>query len=234
MLRVVLAEDNYLIREGTVALLSEVEDLEVVAAVSDLPSLLDAVAKLNPDVVITDIRMPPGQSKEGIEAAKQIRATHPNIGVLVLSQYDDDEYAQALLKDGAKGLGYLLKERVSNIEELAIALREVARGGTVLEPRVVEGLVQRKERTKRSPLARISERERDVLEQMAQGKTNAAIAKALFLSERAIEKHITALFQKLDLSEEPEVHRRVMAVLTFLRESSGFTAEFLEKLVEDD
>lgn len=152
MLRVVLAEDNYLIREGTVALLSEVEDLEVVAAVSDLPSLLGAVAKLNPDVVITDIRMPPGQSKEGIEAAKHIRATHPNIGVLVLSQYDEDEYAQALLKDGAKGLGYLLKERVSNIEELAVALREVARGGTVLKPRVVEGLVQRKERTKRSPL----------------------------------------------------------------------------------
>jgi len=221
-LRIVLAEDNYLIREGTTALLGELEDVEVVAAATDLPSLLEAVDRLKPDVVLTDIRMPPGQAREGIDAAKKIRAKHPEIGVLVLSQYADDEYAHDLLKDGATGLGYLLKERVSNIEELGLALKEVARGGTVLEPRIVEGLVKRKEKADRSPLARLTDGEGKVLAQMAQGKTNAAIAKALFLSERAVEKNIGLLFQKLDLSEEPEVHRRVMAVLAFLREEDLF------------
>lgn len=221
-LRVVLAEDNYLLREGTSALLDEVDDVEVVAAASDLPSLLEAVDKHKPEAVMTDIRMPPTQSREGIDAAKQIRAKHPTIGVLVLSQYAEDEYAHALLKDGAGGLGYLLKERISNIEEVSLALKEVARGGTVLEPKIVEALLSRRERMASSPLGRLTESERQVLEQMAQGKTNAAIAKTLFFSERSVEKHIGNVFQKLDLSEEPEVHRRVMAVLTFLREESLF------------
>jgi DNA-binding NarL/FixJ family response regulator len=217
-LRVVFAEDDYLVREGTAALLAEVEDLDIVATVVDLDTLLGAVEKHRPDVVLTDIRMPPTHSTEGIDAAKRIRAEHPETGVVVLSQFVEDEYAYDLLKDGAEGLGYLLKERVADVGEVVRALREVANGGSVLDPKVVEGLVARKDRLASSPLAQLTDREREVLEQMAQGRNNAAIAKALFLTERAVEKHINSLFHKLGLSEEPDVHRRVMAVLTFLRE----------------
>ena len=217
-LRVVFAEDNYLVREGTAALLGSVKDIQLVASVSDLEQLLDAVEKHRPDVVLTDIRMPPTHSTEGIEAAKRIRAEHPDIGVLVLSQYAEEEYAYELLRNGAEGLGYLLKERIGDIEELVKALHDVARGGSVLDPRVVEGLVARKDRESQSALGQLTEREREVLGQMAQGKNNAAIAKTLFLTERAVEKHINSLFHKLGLSEEPEIHRRVMAVLAFLRE----------------
>jgi DNA-binding NarL/FixJ family response regulator len=217
-LRVVFAEDNYLVREGTAALLSGVDGVELISSVSDLDTLLAAVEDLKPDVVLTDIRMPPSHSTEGIEAARKIRADHPDIGVVVLSQFAEEEYAYELLKDGAAGLGYLLKERVADLDELVRALHEVSRGGSVLDPKVVEGLVTRKERLAHSPLAQLTEREREVLEQMAQGKNNAAIAKALFLTERAVEKHINSLFHKLGLSEEGEVHRRVMAVLAFLRE----------------
>jgi DNA-binding NarL/FixJ family response regulator len=217
-LRVVFAEDNYLVREGTAALLDAVEDLELVASVSDLDSLLAAVEEYRPDAVLTDIRMPPTHTTEGIEAAKRIRAEHPEIGVVVLSQYAEEEYAYELLKEGAAGLGYLLKERVADLEELVRAIVEVSRGGSVLDPKVVEGLVSRKERLAHSPLGQLTEREREVLEQMAQGKNNAAIAKSLFLTERAVEKHINSLFHKLGLTEEADVHRRVMAVLAFLRE----------------
>jgi DNA-binding NarL/FixJ family response regulator len=217
-LRVVFAEDDYLVREGTAALLAEVEDLEIVATVADRDALLAAVEEHGPDAVLTDIRMPPTLSTEGIDAAKRIRAEHPETGVVVLSQFVEDEYAYDLLKDGAEGLGYLLKERVADVGEVVRALREVAKGGSVLDPKVVEGLVARKDRLASSPLAQLTDREREVLEQMAQGRNNAAIAKALFLTERAVEKHINSLFHKLGLSEEPDVHRRVMAVLTFLRE----------------
>jgi DNA-binding NarL/FixJ family response regulator len=217
-LRLVFAEDNYLVREGTAALLSSVDDLEVVATVGDLDALMAAVEDLKPDVVLTDIRMPPTHTTEGIEAARRIRAAHPDIGVAVLSQYAEEEYAYELLKDGAAGLGYLLKERVADLDELVRALREVAKGGSVLDPRVVEGLVSRKQRAAHSPLGSITDREREVLAQMAEGKNNAAIARSLFLTERAVEKHINSLFHKLGLSEEPDVHRRVMAVLAFLRE----------------
>jgi len=217
-LRVVFAEDNYLVREGTSALLRESEDIELVAAVGDLPALLDAVDEHGPDVVLTDIRMPPTNTTEGIEAARRIRDGHPDTGVVVLSQYADEEYAYDLLKEGAGGLGYLLKERVADIHELVRALTEVARGGSVLDPKVVEALVSRKERIEHSPLARLTEREREVLGQMAEGKNNAAIAKALFLTERAVEKHVNSLFHKLGLTGETDVHRRVMAVLAFLRE----------------
>jgi DNA-binding NarL/FixJ family response regulator len=217
-LRVVFAEDDYLVREGTAALLAEVEDLEIVATVADRDSLLAAVEEHGPDAVLTDIRMPPTLSTEGIDAAKRIRAEHPETGVVVLSQFVEDEYAYDLLKDGAEGLGYLLKERVADVGEVVRALREVAKGGSVLDPKVVEGLVARKDRLASSPLAQLTDREREVLEQMAQGRNNAAIAKELFLTERAVEKHINSLFHKLGLSEEPHVHRRVMAVLTFLRE----------------
>ena len=216
-LRVVFAEDDYLVREGTAALLGEIEDIELVATVSDRDALLAAVAEHRPDAVLTDIRMPPTKSTEGIEAARQIRDEHPETGVVVLSQFAEEEYAYELLRDGAEGLGYLLKERVADIEEVARALRDVADGGSVLDPRVVEGLVARREREARSPLAHLTEREREVLALMAEGKNNAAIAASLHLTQRAVEKHINSLFHKLGLSEETDVHRRVMAVLAFLQ-----------------
>jgi len=218
MLRVVFAEDNYLVREGTAALLGSVEGLELVQTAVSMSELLDAVEEYRPDAVLTDIRMPPTGTNEGIEAAKRIRAEHPEIGVVVLSQFAEEEYAYELLKDGAAGLGYLLKERVADVEELVRALGEVARGGSVLDPKVVEALVAAKDRMAHSPLAGLTEREREVLSHMAQGENNAAIAGSLFLTERAVEKHINSLFHKLDLSEEPDVHRRVMAVLAFLRD----------------
>jgi DNA-binding NarL/FixJ family response regulator len=220
-LRVVFAEDNYLVREGTAALLAEVGDVELVASVGDRDALLAAVEDHRPDAVLTDIRMPPTNTTEGIEAARRIRADHPETGVVVLSQFAEEDYAYELLKDGAEGLGYLLKERVADVEEIARALRDVAGGGSVLDPKVVEGLVARRDREAQSPMARLTDREREVLSLMAEGKNNAAIASSLFLTERAIEKHINSLFHKLGLSEEPHVHRRVMAVLTFLREGGG-------------
>jgi DNA-binding NarL/FixJ family response regulator len=217
-LRIVFAEDDYLVREGTAALLAEVGDVEIASTVGDLDALLAAVDEHRPDAVLTDIRMPPTKTTEGIDAARRIRADHPDTGVVVLSQFAEDEYAYELLKDGAEGLGYLLKERVADIEEIVRALRDVSAGGSVLDPKVVEGLVARREREARSPLAHLTEREREVLSLMAEGKNNAAVAGSLFLTERAVEKHINSLFHKLGLSEEPNVHRRVMAVLTFLRE----------------
>ena len=219
MLRVVFAEDNYLVREGTVALLASVDDVDVVGTAEAYDELIAAVEAQQPDAVLTDIRMPPTGTDEGIRAAKAIRAEHPDVGVVVLSQFAEEEYAYDLLKDGAAGLGYLLKERVADVGEVVRALNEVARGGSVLDPKVVEALVAAKDRMAHSPLASLTDREREVLSHMAQGQNNAAIAKSLFLTERAVEKHINSLFHKLDLTEEPDVHRRVMAVLAFLRES---------------
>jgi DNA-binding NarL/FixJ family response regulator len=219
-IRVVFAEDNYLVREGTAALLGTVDEVELVGTATDRDSLLAAVEAEHPDVVLTDIRMPPSGTNEGIEAARRIRAEHPEIGVVVLSQFAEEDYAYDLLKDGAAGLGYLLKERVADVAELVRALTEVARGGSVLDPKVVEALVAAKERMAHSPLGQLTDREREVLAHMAQGQNNGAIAKSLFLTERAVEKHINSLFHKLDLTEEPDVHRRVMAVLAFLRETS--------------
>lgn len=224
-LRVVFAEDNYLVREGTSSLLRGIQDLELVTTATDYESLMRAVEDESPDVVITDIRMPPSNTTEGIKAARQIRFDHPEIGVVVLSQYAEEAYAYELLKDGATGLGYLLKERVADVDELVRAIQEVARGGSVLDPKVVESLIARRQRLAHSPLARLTARERDVLQEMAQGKNNAGIAQALVLTERAVEKHINSLFHKLSLSEEPAVHRRVMAVLTFLRESDHTSGE---------
>jgi DNA-binding NarL/FixJ family response regulator len=219
-IRVVFAEDNYLVREGTAALLGTVDEVELVGTATDRDGLLAAVEELQPDVVLTDIRMPPTGTNEGIEAAKRIRAMHPEIGVVVLSQFAEEDYAYDLLRDGAAGLGYLLKERVADIAELVRALTEVSRGGSVLDPKVVEALVAAKERMAHSPLGQLTDREREVLAHMAQGENNGAIAKSLFLTERAVEKHINSLFHKLDLTEEPDVHRRVMAVLAFLHETS--------------
>ena len=212
------AEDNYLVREGTAALLMTSAEVELVGTATNLEELLLAVDELRPEAVLTDIRMPPTNTTEGIDAARKIRGEHPEIGVVVLSQFAEEEYAYELLKDGAAGLGYLLKERVADVTELVRALKEVANGGSVLDPKVVEALVSAKDRMAHSPLAQLTDREREVLEHMAQGKNNATIAKSLFLTERAVEKHINSLFHKLALSEETEVHRRVMAVLAFLRE----------------
>jgi DNA-binding NarL/FixJ family response regulator len=196
VIRVVFAEDNYLVREGTAALLATSDAVELVGTATTRDELLAAVEEHLPDAVLTDIRMPPTNSNDGIEAAKEIRSKHPEIGVVVLSQFAEEDYAFELLKDGAGGLGYLLKD-----------------------PKVVEALVAAKDRMAHSPLAQLTEREREVLANMAQGRNNAAIAKALFLTERAVEKHINSLFHKLGLTEEPDVHRRVMAVLAFLRET---------------
>jgi DNA-binding NarL/FixJ family response regulator len=219
MVRVVFAEDNFLVREGTAALLQSSEEIELVGTAASLDELLTAVEEHKPEAVLTDIRMPPTNTTEGIDAARRIRVDHPEIGVVVLSQFAEEEYAYDLLKDGAAGLGYLLKERVSDVDELVRALTEVAKGGSVLDPKIVEALVSAKDRMAHSPLASLTDREREVLEHMAQGQNNAAIAKSLFLTERAVEKHINSLFHKLGLSEEVDVHRRVKAVLAFLRET---------------
>jgi DNA-binding NarL/FixJ family response regulator len=219
-LRVVIAEDNYLVREGTRRLLEESREVEVVAAVSEAAELRDAVRRLRPDAVLTDIRMPPGHHMEGIEAAHAIRAEHPRIGIAVLSQHTDASYAFALFRDGTAGLGYLLKDRLGDVDELVRALREVAAGGSVIDPLVVDALVARQTRSARSPLATLSARELDVLREMAHGRTNAGIEQALHLSSSTVEKHVNSIFSKLGLAEEP-VHRRVAAVLTYLRDRPG-------------
>ena len=216
-LRVVFAEDNYLVRQGTAALLAEVDEVDLVRLVEDPQSLVAAVGELSPDAVLTDIRMPPTYTIEGITAAKRIRSDHPDIGVVVLSQYVEPEYAFELLADGVAGLGYLLKERVRDVDELVRALQEVCRGGSALDPKVVEGLLAQRSAAAASPLRWLTGRELEVLEQMATGRSNAAIARRLHLSERAVEKHIGSLFQKLQLPAEGDVNRRVAAVLAFLR-----------------
>jgi DNA-binding NarL/FixJ family response regulator len=215
-LRVVVADDDYLVRGGIAALLGELTDVEVVATAGGIDGLYAAVEEHRPDVVLTDIRMPPQWEDEGIRAARQIRKDHPEVGVVVLSQHAEAAYAMALLANGVDGLGYLLKERVGDVADLVNALKTVAAGGSVIDPKVVEELVGRHADTDPSPVARLTERETDVLREMATGKNNAAVAKALFLSERAVEKHINAVFAKLGLSEETDINRRVMAVLTFL------------------
>jgi DNA-binding NarL/FixJ family response regulator len=218
-LRVVIAEDSFLIREGVRELLGSDPDVDVVAACADLDSLLEAVAREKPDVVLTDIRMPPTDTDEGIRAAEQLRDTAPDVGVVVLSQYDEPDYALALLERGARGRGYLLKQRVSDLDQLVGALREVQRGGSVIDPKIVEGLVAARSRSA-SPLDELTSREREVLGEMAQGKNNAAIAASLVLTERAIERHINSIFSKLALTQEKDVHRRVKAVLLFLAEGA--------------
>ena len=219
-IRVVLAEDNYLVREGIRRLLETEPDVELAGVAEDLPALEKAVAELSPDVVVTDIRMPPTNTDEGIQASERLRDTNPDTGVVVLSQYAEPGYALALLQKGSSGRAYLLKERVSDVGQLVGAIREVARGGSVIDPKVVEVLVTARSRAAESPLSRLTPREREILGEMAQGKNNAAVAGALFLTERAVEKHINSIFSKLGLSEEKEVHRRVKAVLLFLSEGS--------------
>ncbi len=216
-LRVVLAEDNYLVREGTRRLL-ESTSVDVVAAVGDADALLEAVGAHRPDAVLADVRMPPGHGTEGIRAAHEIRRRHAGIGVVILSQHADEAYVIELLRDGSAGLGYLLKERVGDRDELVRALHETAAGGSVVDPTLVEALVRRRRAAAESPLRDLTPRELDVLREMAQGKSNAAIAAALSLSESSIEKYTNVIFAKLGLGEQRDVHRRVTAVIAFLRE----------------
>jgi len=213
---VVLAEDSYLMREGVSRLLETDPGLELVAMSEDLPQLVGAVRDRRPDVVVTDIRMPPSHTDEGIQAAESFRDTNPGMGVVLLSQYDEPEYALKLLSRGAGGRGYLLKDRLFDASELVHAVREVAVGRSVIDPQVVEGLVASRNRFETSPLRLLSPRELEVLSRMTEGKNNEAIATVLHLSIGVVEKHINSIFAKLHLGQELDVHRRVKAVLIYL------------------
>lgn len=218
MIRVVIADDHYLVREGTGRLLEASGEVEVVASVEDGGQLRDAVDRLTPDAVVVDIRMPPTHQMEGIEAAHDIRAKHDNVGVVVLSQHANSLYAFELFKDGTEGLAYLLKDRVGDLDELLRALREVVAGGSVIDPLVVEGLLNRQRTSSDRLLNTLTPRELEVLGAMAEGRSNASIGDTLFVSQSAVEKHINSIFAKLALSpDESETHRRVAAVLAFLR-----------------
>jgi DNA-binding NarL/FixJ family response regulator len=221
--RVVLAEDHYLLREGVRRLLESQPELEVVAVCDDLDSLLAAVARERPDVVVTDIRMPPGNLDEGIRAAEQLRTTDPDVGVVVLSQYLEPKYALALFEGGTERRAYLLKERVKDVTQLAAAVSAVAAGGSAIDPKVVEALVEAKGRREHSALGELTPRERDVLREMAEGKNNASIAETLFLTEGSVEKVVHSIFRKLGLGWEASVHKRVKAVILYLAETEAGT-----------
>jgi DNA-binding NarL/FixJ family response regulator len=218
-IRLVIADDHLLVREGVRRLLETDPDIEVAAVCGDLDSLLAAVEAEHPDVVVTDIRMPPGNTDEGIRAAERLRTTDPDVGVVVLSQYATPSYALALLEGGSAGRSYLLKERVLEPEQLMSAIRAVAGGGSVIDPKVVEALVAEDTRGERSPIHGLTSRERDVLREMAAGKSNAAIGESLFLAERSVEKVIHSIFLKLGLTWEPSVNKRVKAVILYLAET---------------
>jgi DNA-binding NarL/FixJ family response regulator len=220
-IRVALAEDHVLLREGISRLVSSDDGFELVGTASDLPGLLELITEQEPDVVVTDIRMPPSGTNEGIQAAEWLREHKPDIGVVVLSQYVAPSYAVALLEHGSAGRAYLLKEQVASVDELARAIRTVASGGSVIAPRVVDELVRARSQRHQSPLAGLTPRESEILAEMAQGKSNAAIAATLTVTERAVEKHTNSIFAKLGLSEEKDVNRRVKAVLLFLSEVPG-------------
>jgi DNA-binding NarL/FixJ family response regulator len=212
--RVVIGEDSLLLREG-IARLLESSGLDVVGLAGDYDSLLAAVEETRPDVAVVDIRMPPTHTDEGLRAARQIRAARPDTGVLVLSQYLDEDYVFALLGEGAQGLGYLLKNRITDGDAFVDAVKRVAAGDAALDPEVVAHLLGR--RPAGGPLDDLNERERTVLGEMAEGRSNQAIASRMFLSDRAVERHVTAIFSKLRLTATPDSHRRVLAVLTYLR-----------------
>jgi DNA-binding NarL/FixJ family response regulator len=224
-IRIALGEDSLIVREGVRQLLAGDQAVEVVAAVADAESLRDACARHEPEVVLTDIRMPPTKTDEGIRLARELRDSHPRIGVVVLSQYSDPLYALALLERGSDRRAYLLKERVHNRAELMAAIRAVADGGSMIDPKVVETLVLARSRAERSPVNELTAREREVLSEIAQGGSNTAIAESLFLTKRAVEKHINSIFLKLGLADTEDVSKRVKATLMFLSEAgSGATA----------
>jgi DNA-binding NarL/FixJ family response regulator len=217
-IRLVLGDDSLFIREGLRQLLRSDPDMEIVAAVGDLDSLTEACDRELPDVVIADIRMPPTETDEGIRLAADLRERHPEMGVVVLSQFSDPVYALALLEHGSDRRAYLLKERVHNRAELTAAIRAVAAGGSLVDPKIVEALVQARTSADRSPLRHLTAREREVLGEIAQGKSNTAIAESLFLTKRAVEKHINTIFLKLGLGDAQDVSKRVQAALILLSE----------------
>jgi DNA-binding NarL/FixJ family response regulator len=218
-IRVVIAEDNLIVRSGIEQILGLAPNVEVVASCGDLPDLMEAIERENPDVVLTDIRMPPTQVDEGIKVAGWLREAHPDIGVVVLSQYADPSYALTLLEPGSDRRGYLLKERVHDASQLRAAIEAVAQGGAMIDPKLVDALVVGKARLARSPLAELTPRETTVLAQIAQGKSNTAIAESLVLTKRAVEKHIHSIFLKLGLAFADDVSKRVKATLLFLSET---------------
>ena len=218
-IRLVLAEDSYLMREGLRSMLDLAPDVELVAACETYDELMEAVEEHEPAVVLTDIRMPPTQTDEGIRAAIEIRERRPGTGVVVLSQYAEPEYAMRLFRDGSSGLAYLLKERVSDLSALVAAIEAVNHGESVVDPLVVDALVSARVKEESSVIGRLSPRELEVLTAMAEGRNNAAIAEGMFISQRAVEKHINSIFTKLDLSFEEDTHRRVRAVLLYLGEA---------------
>jgi DNA-binding NarL/FixJ family response regulator len=220
-IRIALGEDSLIVREGVRQLLALDPEVEIVAAVGDELSLRQACEQQRPDVVLTDIRMPPTHTDEGIRLAAELRETHPQIGVVILSQFSDPTYALALLDHGSDRRAYLLKERVHNRAELMAAIRAVATGGSMIDPKVVEALVAARSRVEHSPLNELTARELEVLAEIAQGKSNTAIAETLFLTKRAVEKHINAIFWKLGLAEGTDVSRRVKAALMFLAEETA-------------
>ena len=217
--RLVVADDNLIAREGILQLLALEPDFEVVSACGDLQDVLDAVDREAPDAVLTDIRMPPSHTDEGIRIANRLRRTHPEVGVIVLSQFDEPMFALSLLESGSDRRGYLLKERVHDPAELRDAVQAVVRGGAVIDPTLVDALVKGKAAIERSALAELSPRERQVLAEIAQGKSNTAIAESLVLSKRAVEKHINSIFLKLGLGFADDVSKRVKATLMFLAET---------------
>ena len=219
--RVVIADDNLLVREGLEHVLAGQGAIDVVASCEDLPSLLEAVESTQPDVVLTDIRMPPSRSNEGIQAATALRDSHPSVGVIVLSQYAEPTYALTLLEAGSDGRGYLLKERLHDGAQLRSAIETVAEGGSVIDPKVVELLVEATAHATDSPLAGLTQREREVLAEIAQGKSNAAIGESLVLTKRSVEKHINSIFLKLDLADLELVSKRVKAALLFLADEAN-------------
>jgi DNA-binding NarL/FixJ family response regulator len=224
-IKVVIADDNLIAREGIEHILAVEPRLEVVASVGDLDELSAAVDRERPDVVLTDIRMPPTFSDEGIRFANRLRETHPEVGVVVLSQYDEPQFALTLIELGSDRRGYLLKDRLYDHAQLRSAIEAVVNGGAVIDPKLVDALVSGKARMDRSPIAELTPRERDVLSEIAQGKSNAAIADSLFLTKRAVEKHINAIFFKLDLGVEDDVNKRVKAALLFLSATHPPAAE---------
>jgi DNA-binding NarL/FixJ family response regulator len=226
-IRVAIADDSLIAREGIQQILAAESGLDVVASCGDLPELLEAVERERPDVVLTDMRMPPTQSDEGLRVAVELREAHPEIGVVVLSQYEEPGYALTLLETGSDGRGYLLKERVRDRSQLRAAIEAVAQGGAVIDPKLVDVLVSGKAREERSALAALTPREREVLAQIAQGKSNAAIAASLVLTKRAVEKHINSIFVKLDLAFSDDVSKRVKATLMFLAETETPAAQAL-------
>jgi DNA-binding NarL/FixJ family response regulator len=223
-IRVALAEDNALLREGISRLMDAPADIELVGTAADLPELLSLIESCNPDVVVTDIRMPPTGTDEGIQAASWLRQNRPDVGVVVLSQYTAPAYALTLLEEGSAGRGYLLKERVAGVDELVRAIRIVAEGGSMIDPSVVDELVRARSARRSSDLSWLTPRELEILAEMAQGKSNAAIASSLSVSERAVEKHTNSIFSKLGLAEEPDVNRRVKAVLLYLSDPASDSA----------